>query len=70
MNIVSLLVLVADVYFSKNPVGLQKRRFIELKVSQYIRATFYTQIIDAPVQSRDFSRTKRLETPVKQTTIK
>ncbi len=70
MNIGSLVVRVAVVYFSKNPVGGQKRRFIELKVSHYNRATFKTQIIDAPVQPRDFSRTKKLGTPVKQTTIK
>ncbi len=70
MCIVSLLVQVAVVYFVKNPVGWQKRRLIGFKVSQYNRATFLTQEIDAPVITRDFSKTVQLGPKNTQTIFK
>ena len=57
-------------FFVKNRVNRQKRKFIELKVSQKNRATFKNQLIDAPVHPLGFSPNKQQVPPVKKNTIK
>jgi hypothetical protein len=60
MNIVSLLVQVAVVYFSKNPVGWQERRFFRSKRWKYFIRLPLFKLIDAPVNLRYFCHNKQL----------